>query len=236
MEQKADDRILDKIKKCLALSASSEPHEAAAALRQAQKLMEKFGVSESDIGRADIGQVEFRSAFSVSNIKDYELALVSTVAKAFGCKILWKKSSSHAQGADVYGRYIMIGLKSQVPVAEYTVSVLQRKLVKARAQFVVDLTERHHNVKLDRAYKVKQADGFCQGWVGSVAKTVFAFALNEDTASLINDEVKRIASGKSAKTQHRDGGAAGYYAGQQAGAGESIHRPMGETKHKFLSK
>jgi hypothetical protein len=32
-----DDKILNKIKKCLALSTSSEPHEAASALRQAQK-------------------------------------------------------------------------------------------------------------------------------------------------------------------------------------------------------
>lgn len=38
-----DQRILERIKKCLALSQSSEPHEAAAALRQAQKLMEMHG-------------------------------------------------------------------------------------------------------------------------------------------------------------------------------------------------
>ena len=38
------DEALDKIKKCLALAASPEAHEAAAALRQAQKLMAQFGL------------------------------------------------------------------------------------------------------------------------------------------------------------------------------------------------
>ena len=41
----ADDKILDKIKKCLVLASSANEHEAAAALRQAQKLMEAHGIS-----------------------------------------------------------------------------------------------------------------------------------------------------------------------------------------------
>lgn len=38
-----DPKILSKIKKCLALSASSNENEAAIALRQAQRLMAEFG-------------------------------------------------------------------------------------------------------------------------------------------------------------------------------------------------
>ena len=40
------DDILRKIEKCLALAKSSEPAEAAAALRQAQALMREHGVSQ----------------------------------------------------------------------------------------------------------------------------------------------------------------------------------------------
>ena len=43
------DKILDKIKKCLALSASSNEHEAEAALRQARKMMEANGITDLDI-------------------------------------------------------------------------------------------------------------------------------------------------------------------------------------------
>ena len=51
------DEALDKIKKCLALAASPEAHEAAAALRQAQKLMAQFGLTETDVTLADVGEV-----------------------------------------------------------------------------------------------------------------------------------------------------------------------------------
>lgn len=42
-------KILSRIRKCLALAQSSEPHEAAAALRQAQKLMAQHGIDAVDI-------------------------------------------------------------------------------------------------------------------------------------------------------------------------------------------
>ena len=38
-------KIMDRIKKCLALSASSNEHEAEAALRQARKLMEAHHIN-----------------------------------------------------------------------------------------------------------------------------------------------------------------------------------------------
>ena len=43
------EKIIDKIKKCLALAKSDNPHEAATALRQAQKLMEQHNLTEQDI-------------------------------------------------------------------------------------------------------------------------------------------------------------------------------------------
>ena len=48
-----DPKILGKIKKCLALSGSSNPNEAATALRQAHALMAKHGVSTHEITMAD---------------------------------------------------------------------------------------------------------------------------------------------------------------------------------------
>lgn len=50
------DEALQKIKKCLALAASPEQHEAAAAMRQAQKLMQQFGLSEVDVSLADVSE------------------------------------------------------------------------------------------------------------------------------------------------------------------------------------
>lgn len=49
-------RILDKLKKLLALSKSDNPHEAALALQRAQKLMGAYGISQSELELADFGE------------------------------------------------------------------------------------------------------------------------------------------------------------------------------------
>ena len=42
-------KVLEKIKKCLALGESANEHEAAQAIRQAQILMKKYGISEMEV-------------------------------------------------------------------------------------------------------------------------------------------------------------------------------------------
>lgn len=211
-------RVLDKIKKCLALSQSSEPAEAAAALRQAQKLMAIHGVSQADLGRADLGQADVKSKVSVSRLKDWELRLIQLIARAFGCKLLWLRSSSYS--TDVYGRYTLIGLKAQVQLAQYTCEVLQRRLLKARNNFVQTLPAYYY-----RRDKTRQADGFCHGWVDAISRTVHDFALPEATQQLIEAELASQTTGE-AKVQERPGMAAGYEAGREQGADESIHSPV----------
>jgi len=214
-----DDKILNKIKKCLALSQSPEPHEAAAALRQAQKLMDLHGVSQADLGRAEIGEATVKSKASVSRIKDWELALLNTVARAFGCRLMWAKSYSHNE--EVFGHYTIVGLKTQVPLAAYTTEVLQRKLMSSRARFVTNLPEH-----LSRQAKTMEADGFCHGWVATIRKTVHEFAMGDEVKALIDDHIKAVSSGKEAGVQKRRLGYQGYQAGQQAALGESIHKPI----------
>lgn len=219
----ADERILNKIKKCLALSQSPEPAEAAAAMRQAQKLMEMHGISQADLGRADVGECEVKSKVSVSKIKDWELALINMVARAFGCKLLWMSSSSYS--TDVFGRYVLVGLKTQVQLAQYTCEVLQRKLIKARSVFVQDLPGFY-----DRGSKTVRADGFCHGWVAAISKTVHDFAVEPDAQKMIDEEVTRLKTGGEAKVQRRLGTQDSYRAGLEAAAGESIHRPVADRE------
>lgn len=214
------EKILDKIKKCLALSQSPEPAEAAAALRQAQKLMELHGISAAEMAQAEVGEAELKSAVSVSRIKDWELKLLNLVAKAFGCRLLWTRSSSWRSGADIYGKYTIIGLKHQVELAQYTAQVMQRKLIKARAEFVNKLPG-----YMNRGTKTVEADGFCHGWVQSVGKTVHAFALSEEMTKVIDDAVAARRHG-TAKVQQRAAGQFGFHAGREAGSNESINRPM----------
>lgn len=225
-----DDKILNKIKKCLALSQSSEPHEAAAALRQAQKLMELHGVDQLGLRRSDIGSETMRSKASVSRAKDWEVNLLVMIGRAFGCKLIWTKSNSYQQGVEVFGCYTLVGLKQQVQLAHYTCEVMQRKLIKARNQFVSSLHD-----GLSRQRKILEADGFCHGWVNAVRRTVTEFALDADTERLIDEAVTAETGGREEKTQARKAGNYGFTAGHKAGSDESIHRPVAEQERLRLT-
>jgi hypothetical protein len=219
------EKILDKIKKCLALSQSPEAHEAAAALRQAQKLMELHGISQADLGKSELGEADLRSAVSVSRVKDWELKLLNTVARAFGCRLMWARSNSYVK--NVYGRYILLGLKSQVELAQYTAAVTQRKLMKARAQLAAKLP-----CYLDKAEKTRAADSFCHGWVSEVAKTIHDFALTKELVQLLDETLKdRVQGRKPAKTRSAGFDECSFEAGRQSAQGESLHRPLNERTH-----
>lgn len=60
-------KILDKIKKCLALAASANEHEAAAALRQAQKLMETHGFTDEDVLASQASEIGAKAGGSASS-------------------------------------------------------------------------------------------------------------------------------------------------------------------------
>jgi len=219
--KKVDDRVMDKIKKCLALSKSPEPAEAAAALRQAQKLMEHYGISMTDLSVADIGHLIVKSKSAVSKVKPYELRIVNTVARAFGCELVWTSGNSYA--ADPFGYFTFIGMKSQIEVASYTAQVLLRKHTAARAKFTQALPK-----FASREFKVMQADGFSMGWATAIAKTVQEFAGGEElkNAILVYKTKMYGADLKTAEAQKKKLGATGYAAGEEAARGESLYRPM----------
>ena len=218
--------ILSKIKKCLALSESSNVHEAAAALRQAQKLMELHGITESALGASEITEANLRSKTAVSKVNPWELRLISTIAKAFGCQLIWSKGSSYGRCAeDIYGKYIFVGLKQQVPVAIYTAEVLLKRLTKARADFI-----KTDAATWDRSSKTKAADSFCLGWVFKISETVIDFAGSDKLDQAIEDyKLQTHGQLKNSKASAKGISNQFISAGQNAAAGESLFRPMSES-------
>jgi len=51
---KNNKKIIDKICKCLRLSESGNPNEAALALRQATSMMKKHGISDTQVLSAEV--------------------------------------------------------------------------------------------------------------------------------------------------------------------------------------
>ena len=223
-----DDKILERIKKLLALSQSDNPNEAAVALNMAQKLMAERGVSETTLRLSDVNHRDVKSPFSVSKPKDYELVLACQVAKALGCEIIWVLGESWMRdaGLDCSGLFRLIGLKPKTEVASYALAVLLKKLQSGRSQHVQGL--RLTKPWLQKKELVAAGDGYCKGWVVGVIKPLTHFAMGQEEQVLLEaykNEKMNITG--EADAQKRKGDLGSILKGREDGANEKLHRPMG---------
>jgi len=154
------ERILDKIKKCMALGESANEHEAASALRQARKLMDKHGLTESHVGLADFG--EKQTDLGYRRFPYWVSGLASVVGTAFQCS-----TYSSWRSIDYVGR------EENTVVAAYCLEVLVRQLKKARTEFVKSMPNYGRGLA---SMKRAEADAYCEGWVTAVRDKVREFA------------------------------------------------------------
>jgi len=81
-------KVLEKIKKCLKLAGSSNANEAATAMRQAQALMEKYNVTHIDVQASEASETKAKASVKNKPTR-WETRLALTAADAFGCKIIF---------------------------------------------------------------------------------------------------------------------------------------------------
>ena len=79
-------KILDRIKKLLALSTSSNVNEAATAAAAVQKLMMEHRLTEADVSDTQAGQMFELSMGAVGFDSRWKFVLVTTVARTFFCE------------------------------------------------------------------------------------------------------------------------------------------------------
>ena len=165
--------LLARIKKCLALGKSSNPHEAAAAMRQAQKLMEMAGVTVEDVALAGITEVNLD--LPSKTLPRWHHVLISTVASGFGCECVMTRS--------FFGEPFVhfIGMAARVEVASYAYIVLRRQIIGARKIFIAGLSK---NCKTRS--KTLRADSYCEGFVLALQDKVRALTLPEDERNLLD--------------------------------------------------
>ena len=188
-------KALEKIKKCLRLATSANPHEAAAAMRQAQALMKEHGVGQADV---DMSGVEVSTAVAGSKVTPAKWVsqLSQTVAKAYACKVLF---------ASGIGRWNFVGEIAEV--ASYTMTVLLRQIRQARRDFILTTLKR-----CKPATKIKRADVFCEAWVSAVYEQVMQFA-NAELSPAVElylshhypDTVQKKPRDRAATTRQRFG-------------------------------
>ena len=213
--------VLRKIEKCLALSKSSNEHEAAAALRQATKLMEAYNVTPEALAGAKIGETEANTD-AWTRPPMWEMHLLNTIRSAFGCECIMRLGNSQTKRLT---KIVYIGVKHQAQLAAYAHAVLRRQVNAARTRFTSGLTGYY-----TRGEKIAKGEAFCVGYIANIKKQVTALAVPADQAQAINEFKGKLlgGAGKSYKPNGADRGLdhAAYYAGVDAGAGARLHRPM----------
>lgn len=170
-------KIIDKIHKCLRLSESGNPNEAASALRQAQALMRKFGIHEKDVLTATVNEVSAGSG-GYYNPPYWSIALSELVAQAFDCRAYISRKEEERP----FFRFI--GVDYSASVAAFTFTVLFRQLHRARRVYMKELAID------DRQERFRQGNVFAQAWLFRIARTVAEFAANPASQIAIDAYVK----------------------------------------------
>lgn len=221
-----NDKILSKIKKCLALAKSSEPNEAAAALRQAQKLMDMHGISENDVELTDVSMTSC-NAGTANTPPQWLVGLIQLVSDTFGVSPLY--ATTWFEGSKV--RFIGVG--SQPEVAGYVFDVLYRQLKRERANHVKAQT------RCKPATKTRRGDLFAEGWVYGASKLVTNFEQPEKHKDLIKRymnktfgevNTKKARTTSAARGNDNNSMSAGYSAGKKA----ELNRAMATEKRERI--
>ena len=211
-------KILDRLKKLLALAGSSNPNEAAVAFKQAQKLMQAHALSDLDVDLLEVCRAD-SAVVMASMPQSHTIGLANLVETAFGCRVIL----SGRPGA-VY--FSFVGVGDAAEIACYVFDVLLRQLNGARKSFIATSLDK----RLKRSTKTRRADLYCRAWVTRIAETIEAFVMSDRDKALIESYWERNfgqASQHVAKTrsaQRRDTSA--YIAGLKDAAGVTLNRAM----------
>lgn len=219
------ENVISKIKKCLALGASSNEHEAEAALRQARKLMEAYGLSESDIHASEAGERRSKSGAGRRPAR-WETLLANKVADVFGCRVLFVYRNVLGQR----GEWCFIGCGIGPEIAQYAFAVLIRQAKKAREQHMKTVLKR-----CKQSIKTRRADLFSDAWVHAVVSKIVDFAGTEtQTIAIAAYTAKHYPTLVNFEPQNRNDGRklrehdyADLVAGSLSGSNARLERGIG---------
>lgn len=223
------ERILNKIKKCMemAKSKTANPNEAEIALRQAHKLMEAYNLELGDVLASMAGEVQI-AAGSEGQQPTWRCRLAQVCAHAFGTRMIITTDWL------IGGGFIFVGCAAAPELTGYAYEVLERQLQKARREFLAPMK------RCKRSTKVARGDHFANGWIDAVYHKVDEFAGVEDNiAEAIEAYMAKHhpklgkAELKRRKLKARDEGAAA--AGYQAGKSAQLHQAINHQPRALLT-
>lgn len=228
-----DDSILRRIEKCMRLSKSAEPHEAAAALRQAQKLMAMHGISDADLAGASYGCEAVETPIPARRaLPIFMDTLISLITRAFGVRVVIEKYWPEGQKKprQMY-RMRYWGPQDRVKLAMYAHAVVFRACNASWSRAVKEDPEiaKRKNARMN----------FRLAWLEAVTSTVDALGMRPEERQA-TEMVQAKHYGTSLSTAKVN--TSGRYQddmrqrGKKAAEGFSLHRPMNGAEQLKIGK
>ncbi|ACX86522.1 DUF2786 domain-containing protein [Pectobacterium brasiliense] len=215
------EKYLEKIQKLLHLAKrSTNEHEAANAISQAQNLMHKFGLSELDIDLKSIKEFQSEHCPSDANkLPEYVVSLANMLCYAFGVNCYYTWTRNHRRSVSFYGP------TERPQIAAYGFDVLSIQLIKARSEFIAS-----QNKRIKRTTKTNRADQFCAGWVSGARNAISRFTVEPEEQQLMSLYYKQISEGfselKSREAKSCRGDDDAYHAGYHSGKDARLHQAV----------
>lgn len=197
------DDVIRKIRACLALASSPVPAEAAAALRQAEKLMREHSVELAEVHAAGATQEAVESGFK-SELPAYAVILSGMIGRAFQCDRLSRPLQQISSTAFIPPLFIFVGIAPRPELATYAYTVLLRQLQSARRKYVRGLDKR-----CKTQTRTARSEAFTVGWLNAVREEVERFAGRnaDDDLAVLAYVRTRYPNAQETRVEIRAGGA-----------------------------
>jgi hypothetical protein len=209
--------VIDKVKKLLALSKSTNPHEAATAAARAAELMFEHKLEAADLELSGEGKrpVEAVTEATLHQGKWREFwkgNLANAVAQAMGCRVYWL--GSHLQ---------IIGRKSDTETVRYLYGFLVLEIERMAAETWRERSAqvREHGTKWKNAFRWGAVHAIAvrlreQGGARAATANAGALVLLRKDEAEVDDAMKRLKLRRLSCTaaSSEDGYAEGHRAGR----------------------
>lgn len=123
-EVAADPRVLQKVKKLLALSSSNNAHEAEQAMVKAREVLLKHNMSEADLDYPDVDEAFWVLKRVCKRARrDAKMQAIASILQTFFVSVVFSRAGSHS--------YLeILGSETNVHIADYVASFLDTELDK----------------------------------------------------------------------------------------------------------
>ncbi|MBQ9275259.1 MAG: DUF2786 domain-containing protein [Succinivibrio sp.] len=203
--------ILEKIKKLMALSQSTNPNEAALALKRARKLMDENNITNQDLSLSQFVSVK-QGAVRGLNDKLIMVPLGRIIAHSFGLEMIINSRGGRFEALTFLGR------ADRVESAMYVFTVLSRQTLIAKQEYLDrsrDLIEKEATELLEEQIDYGEVDiwddddyreylkrrrstvanrltkNYLRGWLLSIEEKVEDFVLEEQEQKLLTQFVNK---------------------------------------------